>query len=745
MARVLGSVPTVPKRAVEDASTRVDEAAAKNGAAREVERGEVEDAAPKLALGASAETLRRFFAPDGVLAQALGSGGERDYEERVEQRIMAEAVARAAEEKHHLLVEAGTGTGKSYAYLAPLILWAVENNKRVLVATHTKALQQQLVERDLPFLRKLFKEKLGTDFRFALCLGSGNYVCPRRLAKAETGGGLFAPRDDVEEMKELQHFAGKSKTGRNIDLHFEPKPHLWAQINRESDLCLGRNCPLYDDSFFYIARREQEKAQVLIANHHLLFAHLAAGGNESGAVLPPFDALVIDEAHQAEEIAGSYLGMEFVNLGAARLIEILHNRRSGKTVLSGAPLPNVDELDKKLVAACDEAREATGRFFENLQNALGSDASRPQTIRLRQPKIIENTLDEPLSRIEGVLREAKRAAERGNDDALEKELEGFFTRCYEMRQTVVELLEQARPGYVYWASIAPRQSDASTRGTRVPRIALQGAPIDVADGMQETLFGPVKPVILCSATLTTGGSFEFLRERLGLTDESCATPVETLTLGSPFDFKKNALLYVARDLPDPSQAAAFEAASIQRAVEVVLQTQGRAFVLCTSFRVVDAVSKALREALPKKLKVLVQGEIARGKLLDTFRRDVPSVLVGTTSFWQGVDVPGESLTCVVMMKLPFAVPDDPLVQARVESLRERGRNPFNEYQVPQAVMMFRQGFGRLIRSSTDRGIVAILDPRVATKSYGETFLRSLPECAVTTDLATVGMFAPPSE
>ena len=231
--------------------------------------------------------------------------------------------------------------------------------------------------------------------------------------------------------------------------------------------------------------------------------------------------------------------------------------------MSGAALPNVDELDKKLVAACDEAREATGRFFENLQTALGTDASRPQTIRLRHPKIIENTLDEPLSRIEGVLREAKRAAERGNDDGLEKELEGFFTRCYEMRQTVVELLEQARPGYVYWASVTPRPSDASTRGTRVPRIALHGAPIDVADGMQETLFGQIKPVILASATLTTGGSFEFLRERLGLTDESCATPVETLTLGSPFDFKKNALLYVARDLPDPSQAAAFEAASIQ--------------------------------------------------------------------------------------------------------------------------------------------------------------------------------------
>ncbi len=697
---------------------------------------------PVLALGAGHAALTRFFAADGVLANSLPSTG-RDFEERVEQRLMAEAVASAIKDKAHLLVEAGTGTGKSYAYLAPLILWAVANNKKVLIATHTKALQQQLVERDLPFLRDLFRQRMGTEFRFALCLGTQNYVCPRRLNKAEVGG-LFASRDEVDELKEINEFSRRSKTGRNIDLPFEPTSGVWSQVNRESDLCMGRACPLYDKSFFYIARRQQEQAHVLIANHHLLFAHLAAGGNESGAVLPSFDALVIDEAHQAEDVASAYLGMEFVNLGAARLIEILHNRRSGRTVLSNSPLPDVDELDKRLVGACDEAREATARFFENLQIALShmsthADATRAQTVRLRKPNIIENTLDEPLTRLENVMREARKRADKINDEPLFKEYEGFATRCFEMRQTITELLEHARPDYVYWASIQPRASDAR-HAQRVPRIAMCGAPIDVAEGMQETLFGPIAPVILTSATLTTGGDFGFLRERLGLTEERCETPVRTLTLGSPFDYEKNALLYVAKDLPDPSQAAIFEAAAIKRAVEVVQSTSGRAFVLCTSFRMVDATARAMREALPRKIKVLKQGETARGKLLDEFRRDISSVLVGTTSFWQGVDVPGEALTCVVMMKLPFAVPDDPIVQARVEALRERGRDPFNEYQVPQAVMMFRQGFGRLIRTRTDWGIVAILDPRVVSKSYGKTFLRSLPPCRVSTELEAVATF-----
>ncbi len=696
-----------------------------------------DNAEPTLPTAASDDVLRRIFGHKGLLSRALPTEG-RAFEERNEQLAMAEAVARAASEKSHLLVEAGTGTGKSYAYLVPLILWAIENKKRVLIATNTKALQQQLVERDLPFLRDLFGRKMGLDFKFALCLGTQNYICPRRLAKASVGG-LFATLNDVEELKELTVFAGKSKTGRNLDLPFEPGSGVWSQVNRESDLCIGRNCPLYEKSFFYRARREQESAQILVSNHHLLFAHLAAGGNEAGRVLPSFDALVIDEAHQAEDVASSYLGSEVVNLGVAKLIEMIHNRRSGKTILSGSKIPEADALDKQLVAACDEAREATGRFFQNLQLALNIDGSRTQTIRLRNPNIIENSLDEPLSRVESVLRDAKKRAEKINDEALTKELEGFATRCYEARINTKELLGHVRLNYVYWASIQPRPSDGRS-ANRVPRIALCGAPIDVAEGMQQTLFGPIAPVVLTSATLTSGGSWDFLRERLGLTEERCKTKVRTLTLGSPFDYENLAMLYVARDLPDPSNAAVFEAAAIKRAVEVVQASKGRAFVLCTSFRAVDAAAEALRQELSKRIRVFKQGEGARGKLLSEFRKDIDSVLVGTSSFWQGVDVPGEALTCVVMMKLPFAVPDDPLVQARVEALKEKGRDAFNEFQVPTAVMMFRQGFGRLIRTREDWGVVAILDPRVMTKRYGQTFLKSLPPCRVVTEIGEVKSF-----
>jgi ATP-dependent DNA helicase DinG len=709
--------------------------------------------------------LEKIFGKSGALAGGTNLGG-RAWEERPEQRAMALEVQRAIEERAHLLVEAGTGVGKSYAYLVPFILWAVREKKKVLIATHTKALQQQLVERDLPFLRTLLLEHLDTSFRWSLCLGTGNYLCPRRLAKAEIGG-LFATKDEVAELQEIREWAGHSKTGRSLDLAFEPTPSLWSQVNRESDLCMGRACPLYDSSFYYIARREAEKAHILVANHHLLFAHLAAGGNTAGAILPPFDALVLDEAHTAEDVASAYLGLEVTNLGVAKLLETLHHRRSGRTVLTPGSFGTRDKIEKELVEAVDEARGATAHFFADVQQELNLDAGRTLTLRIRRPLRVENRLEEPLNRIQRVLGDARRACEAAGDETLMRELDGFSSRCDALRVSLKEILLQSRPEHVYWAAMQPRPSDRGA--ARVPRLSLHGAPVEIGPAMRKNVFDSIRPVVLTSATLTTGADFEFLRSRLGLdlppakaeaeleaeaaqvledaprskSEPKAApdrAPVLTLSLGSPFDFEKNALLYIGRDLPDPSNLQAFETAAMQRAAEVVAATRGRAFVLCTSFRMVDAAARVLREELPPEIKVLAQGESARGPLLERFRKDVSSVLVGTTSFWQGVDVPGESLSCVVLMKLPFAVPDDPIVQARVEKLREQRRNPFNEYQVPQAVMMFRQGFGRLIRTRDDRGTVAILDPRVVSKPYGRTFLESLPPCRQTFEVEDVRDF-----
>ena len=717
------------------------------------------------------DELGRLLSRNGILASGLNEGG-RTYEERPEQLEMARAVQRAIDERAHLLVEAGTGVGKSYAYLLPFILWAVRERKKVLIATHTKALQQQLVERDLPFLHQLLQDELNLDFKYALCLGTSNYLCPRRLGKAQQVG-LFATKNDIAELQELHHWAMHTPSGRNIDLPFEPSRGLWSQVNRESDLCLGRACPLYEKSFYYIARREQEKAHILIANHHLLFAHLSKGGNVAGAVLPPFDALVLDEAHTAEDVASAYLGLEVTNLGMARLLETLHHRRSGKTPLAEANFNLRDTREKALVEAVEEARVATSQFFGNLQVELNLDARRTQTLRLREPLKMENALDEPLARVQKALGDARREAENAGEDGLVRELDGFAARCDQTRVALSEILQQMRPEHVYWVAMQPRQN--SGEQNRVPRLSLHAAPIEIAQALRKTVFDAIRPVVLTSATLTTGQDFSFLRSRLGLDDEAIQAArqaainpeidendkseaatierivrretkkeepadVQTLSLGSPFDYATNALLYVGRDLPDPTHGQYFENAAIERAVDVVERTRGRAFVLCTSFRMVDATARRLRDTLPTAIHVFAQGEGGRGALLESFRRDTSSVLVGTTSFWQGVDVPGESLSCVVLMKLPFAVPDDPMVQARVESLRERGGNPFTQYQVPQAVMMFRQGFGRLIRTHQDRGIVAILDPRVSTKSYGRTFLDSLPPCPVTFELDDIEEF-----
>jgi ATP-dependent DNA helicase DinG len=573
-----------------------------------------------------------------------------------------------------------------------------------------------LIEKDLPFLR----ERVGLNFRYALCVGTQNYLCPRRLGKTEQGG-LFVSREEVAQFNKIRAWARETDTGLMQDLDFEPLPGVWSQVNRQTELCLGKACPLYDHSFFYMARRQQSQAHVLVANHHLLFAHLSAGGG----VLPPFDAVVLDEAHQIEEVAAGYLGLEASNVQIHFLLDQLHNRRSGKGVLSGIPGVTAKQL-QRLAAAADDVRLATDAFFDNLLAKVGTKAS---TVRLRHKNFIQNLLREPLTHLTAVLKEIRRAIE---DEAGQVELEGYENRFKELNDGLESILNQDRENHVYWVTIQSRPSVG--RGASSVRASLNMAPIDVAEGLRVQLFNAVKPVVMTSATLSTSGSFEFIKSRIGLDD------CQTLRIGSPFDFKRQVMIYVAEDLPDPSSRNAdFERLAIERAAEILKITDGRAFVLCTSYRMVGQTHAGLSEKLPH-LRILRQGEMPRGKLIEEFRADVPSVLVGTMTFWQGIDVPGEALQCVILMRLPFAAPDDPLVEARMEFLQKRNEDPFYGYQVPQAIIMFRQGFGRLIRHRDDYGLVALLDPRVIRKRYGEMFLASLPECRSTGMLETVRKF-----
>ena len=678
--------------------------------------------------GEFGDVVDSFFAPDGMLARSLGSN-KRRYEERPQQQTMAREVTDAIETQSHLMVEAGTGTGKSYAYLVPFILWALHENKRVLISTHTKTLQQQLVEKDLPFLQRLFEERLGLNFNFALCLGTQNYICPRRLAKHDSVG-LFAAPGEAQELEDIQEYARQTKEGHLLDLAFEPRNQLWSQINRESDLCLGKACSLYEKSFFYQARNRQENAQILVSNHHLLFAHLASGGNEAGVILPRFDAVVIDEAHQIEDVATAYLGDEISNYSVGKLLNRLLPSGNARNVLSGSKLRGQKNLEEQFAGAVMAAKEANIRFFDNLLAVMHLSEDANMTRRLTAPLPLANDLSEPLGRLEQLLLRFKRMVE-DDDDGSAREFDGYAGRCGALKSTLEELLHQKQKDWVYWMQLQQR----SFGNSGMPRIALCGAPIDIGEALNEMLFSKIKPVVMASATLTTAGTFDYLQNRLGLNSRPSndeETALHTTVLGSPFDYANQALVYLPSRMPNPTNANdSYDIAAAQAAAEILPLQRGGAFVLCTSHRSVQQIADSLTKILPSSFTIMRQGEASRSRLLENFQTEKRPVLVGTTSFWQGIDIPGQSLSCVIIVKLPFASPRDPMVEARTEFLEKNGKNGFMEYQVPQAVMMFRQGFGRLIRSATDHGIVAILDPRVRTRPYGSLFLESLPDCKVT--------------
>ena len=623
----------------------------------------------------------KIFSASGTVAQAMHTA----YEHRPQQLQMAEAVETALAAKTHLIVEAGTGVGKSLAYLVPLVQWAREEGCRAVVATYTKALQQQLVQKDLPFLRTV----LG-DFRYALCVGGENYLCLRRFDQLRMGD--LYEQNEREALNRLFTWSTMTRTGLRSELDVEPGYALWAKACRQADLCFGKECSFHRDCYYLKAKVIEQQAQVLVANHHLFFADMATGGN----VLPQYRAVVFDEAHQVEDVATDYLGTELTNFSVRYLLDTLLSQRTRKGLLTRLTIQNAEV--QVLRGMVEGLRVIADNFFLNLHPFLHKDPA----LRIRQRHIVPDILSSPLSELKDALLSL-------DADSHEEELEvkAFANRAQSMASAVRINLEQSAEGFVYWAE---REN---------MRYRLVASPIDVAATLRDNLFGKTDTIVLTSATLSAAGSFTYIKNRLGLD-----APKELL-LDSPFDFEKQALLYIAPGL-DNQQASGYQERFDAELHAVLTITKGRTLVLFTSYGQLRKSAETMRQELPE-LGILCQGEMPSYRLIEQFKAAPQAVLFGTASFWQGIDIPGDALQCVVIAKLPFAVPDEPIIEARMERLK----NPFREFQIPQATLLFRQGFGRLIRTKADRGAVAVLDSRIMTKNYGRSFLKSIPKCRIT--------------
>jgi ATP-dependent DNA helicase DinG len=650
--------------------------------------------------------MEEIFGRNGLIARH-----HPDYEYRSGQLAMAQAVAEALDQRRHLLVEAGTGIGKTLAYLVP----AIATGRRVIISTGTKNLHEQIFYKDIPFLQSILPRK----FKATYLKGRSNYVCLNRLKRAESSPVLDG-LEDMDYFDLVNKWAYRSQTGDRAELTDLPeKVSFWRHIDARSDICIGQKCPSFDPCFITKARQAALESDVVIVNHALFFADLALRDKEWGQVLPDYSAVIFDEAHQIEDIAAQYFGASvssyqiddllgdisrliLTDIDASREITKASARVSTMadnfwTSFSGAdPRSSVRTFDgegrfvlrsdmfvRKLRGGEFEAT-AAGERFVNLKTALQRLKGALQVVKGAPPE-----MEATLRRVEQILFDLEFIV--GADDEL----------------------------FVYWA-------ERRGRG-----VFLQATPIYASGILNDRLFSHVETVVLTSATLTSAGSFDFMRSRLGV------ERAEELIAGSNYDYHEQSLLYLPPNMPDPRDAG-FQQAAAGEIVKILNASRGRAFVLCTSYSQMEA----LREMVEFKIDfpILMQGEGSRSGILDKFRSTPNAVLFATSSFWQGVDVRGEALSCVIIDKLPFAVPSDPVIGARQRYIDNHGGNSFNSYSVPAAIITLKQGLGRLIRSATDRGVLSILDPRIVTKGYGQQFRKSLPPSRVTRKIEDVESF-----
>lgn len=690
-----------------------------------------------------------MLGPSGAIARRLGES----YEARPEQAEMAASVDGALDAGSTLAVEAGTGVGKSFAYLLPAIRRIMQHKERVIVSTHTISLQEQLIEKDIPLLQAVS----GGDFSAVLVKGRSNYVSVRRLALAsKRQSQLFSHAAELRSLHTVEDWAYSTEDGTLSSLPQLERMGVWDKVGSDSGNCMGRKCKTYDECFYQGARRRMENGDLLVVNHALFFSDLALRAQGVG-FLPPYDHVILDEAHTVEDVASDHFGIRLADAALGHLCGSLYNTRTGKGLLASIEMKdNADErLITRAIQLTDEVYGISDTFFETL--ARWQESSGRRNGRVDTPIEMDSDLSPMLRELSVLLRVLR---EKVKSEADGYELNAYQQRAEAYAGLILSWLEQDMDGAVYWLDVTP------AKGRFRQRITLHCAPIDVGPILREKLFnaeaskgGRALSVVMTSATLATGAgalpiadcrlpieeespdaqpnrqsaignrksadAFSHLRDRLGCDGAS------TLQLGSPFDYAANVKLIVEGGLPDPGDPRFIDAAG-PAILNHIRETDGGAFVLFTAYRMLDQMAHFLRDRLREDgHQLLVQGQDGpRSILIKRFRADERSVLLGTDSFWQGVDVAGNALRNVVITKLPFAVPDRPLIEARLDRIRERGGVPFVEYQLPEAILKFKQGFGRLVRSKTDTGRVVVLDNRLRTKPYGKKFIDALPPVVV---------------